>query len=133
MCCVREPENIHDKYAPAVKKSKNELQLDISQKNYVPPYISSFLTNDVTRLCAKLQENILIEVLVWAWKYHVCIYKFAWQESSIESLRTAIYRCSEKFNLYICKQCDYTENDLNKRPHSIKLNVQCCLSQTKEV
>ena len=50
-----------------------------------------------------------------------CMYKFAGQESSIESLRTAIYRCSEtgqgankkikNFNLFICKQCDYTVND----------------------
>ena len=95
MCCVREPENTHNKNAVAVKKSKKELELDISQKNYVPPYISSFSTNDVNKAVCKVTGKHLnrgagmgLEVL--------CMYKFAGQESSIESLRTAIYRCSFK-------------------------------------
>ena len=103
-----------------MKKSKKELQLDTSQKIYVPPYISSFLTNDVNKAVCKVSGKHLNRGAGMGLEVP-CMYKFAGQESSIENLRTAIYRCSEtgqgankkreNFNLYICKQCDYTVHD----------------------
>ena len=81
MCCVREPENTHDKNATYPKKIMSH-------------HISSFLTNDVNKAVYEVTGKHLnrgggmgLEV--------PCMYKFAGQESSINSLRTAIYRCSE--------------------------------------
>ena len=85
MCCVRDPENTHDKNAVAVKKVK---------RNYVPPYISSFSTNDVNKAVCKVTGKHLNRGAGMGLEVP-CMYKFAGQESSIESLRTAIYRCYE--------------------------------------
>ena len=93
MCCVREPENTHDKNTVAVKKSKKDTVGHIP-KIYVPPYISSFLTNDVNKAVCKVMGKHLNRGAGMGLEVS-CMYKFAGQESSIESLRTAIYRCSE--------------------------------------
>ena len=93
MCFVREPENTHNKNAVAVKKSKKEVKLDISKKNYVP-YVSSFLTNDVNKAVCKVMGKNLNRGAGMGLEVP-CMYKFAGKESSIESLRTAIYRFCE--------------------------------------
>ena len=93
MCCVREPENTHDKNAVAVKKVRRNYSWTYPKKIYVQPYIS-FLTNDVNKAVCKVTGKHLNRGAGMGLEVP-CMYKFAGQESSIESLRTAIYRCSE--------------------------------------
>ena len=62
--------------------------------------VSSFLANDVNKAVCKVTGKHLNRGAGMGLEVP-CMYKFAEQESSIESLRTE----------YICKQCDYTVND----------------------
>ena len=93
LCCVREPENTHDKNAVAVKKSKEGITVGHIPKNLFPA-VSSFLTNDVNKAVCKVTGKRLNRGAGMGLEVP-CMYKFVGQESSIESLRTAIYRCSE--------------------------------------